>query len=557
MQLTQVKFRNINSYGNRWQTITFDPSNPGLYQIFGENGTGKSTISQVLKLGLYGKVQGSKTIAKCVNRINKSGEVNISFESRLGTIDINRTFQPNSLTLKVAGVEYKEAGVKNVQEYLEDNLIGIPQNIFNNSVSLSINDFKSFLKMTPSDKKEIVDRIFGLESINKMIKVIKQEINETKSLLSRYEDNIRFVEDNIRKAEKELLIVESKVEEDNSEKINSLKQNYEELISKKSSLHEKKLKANEVKEKLEDAERKIYKSKQSLNSNLDVIAKQKRLYESSKCPTCGSALDSEEHKHKFQEILTEEETYKLKLSELKEKSKELDERMLKAKTALKECESRLFEIDSKSRSIQSMIKETETQKTNQQTDGIRRIIEQNAEKLEEIQNQRKELMKKEGINRIVEDILGDNGLKKSVMEHIVKPMNIQINSILSELELPFKVQFDGQFEAKLTQLSYDISIEELSTGQLKMLDFAVLIAIIKMLKIKFPSLNILFLDEIFSSLDPNNVSKIVHILRRIAKDYNMNIMVINHAPLPLELFDWTITTSLKDNFSNLTVEKCV
>jgi hypothetical protein len=44
--------------------------------------------------------------------------------------------------LKIAGVEYKEAGVKNVQEYLEDNLIGIPQNIFNNSVSLSINDFK-------------------------------------------------------------------------------------------------------------------------------------------------------------------------------------------------------------------------------------------------------------------------------------------------------------------------------------------------------------------------------------------------------------------------------
>lgn len=556
MQLTQVKFRNINSYGNRWQTINFDPANPGLYQIFGENGTGKSTISQVLKLGLYGKVQG-KTIAKCVNRINKSGEVNISFESRLGTVDINRTFLPNSLTLKIAGVEYKEAGVKNVQEYLEDNLIGIPQNIFNNSVSLSINDFKSFLKMTPSDKKEIVDRIFGLESINKMIKVIKQEINETKSLLSRYEDNIRFVEDNIKKAEQELLIVESKVEEDNSEKINTLKENYNQLISKKTGLQEKKTKANEVREKLEDAERKIYKSKQSINSNLEVIAKQKRLYESFKCPTCGSALDSEEHQHKFQEILSEEESYKLKLAELQEKSKELDERMSKAKTALKECESRLFNIDSKSRSIQSMIKETESQKVNQQTDGIRRLIEQNSEKLEEIQNQRKELMKKEGINRLVEEILGDNGLKKSVMEHIVKPMNTQINSILSELELPFKVQFDGQFEAKLTQLSFEISIEELSTGQLKMLDFAVLIAIIKMLKLKFPSLNILFLDEIFSSLDPNNVSRIVEILRRIAKDYNMNIMVINHAPLPLELFDWTITTSLKDNFSNFIVEKCV
>lgn len=557
MQLTHVKFRNINSYGNRWQTISFDPNNPGLYQICGENGTGKSTISQVLKLGLYGKVLGQKSIAKCVNRINKSGEISIQFETRLGTVDIQRNFLPNSFTLKVAGSEYKQAGIKNVQEYLEDNLIGIPQNIFNNSISLSINDFKSFLKMSPSDKKEIVDKIFGLESINKMLKIIRQEINETKNALSKYEDNIRFVEDSINKAKEELTLVENRVEEDNSEKIQSLKESYNELISKKEPLLEKKGKASEAKQKLEDFERKIIKNKQEIQSNLDVIAKQKRLYESDKCPTCGSELTSDEHKHRFEEILNEEKTYKKQFQEIREKSTQLDERMQKAKTALRECESRLMDIESKSRSITSMIKDAESVKVNQQTDGIRRIIEQNISKLEELQNQRRDLMKKDGINRLAEDILGDNGLKKSVMENIVKPMNNQINTILSQLDLPFKVQFDGQFDAKLTQLSYEISTDELSTGQLKMLDFAVLLAMIKMLKLKFPTLNILFLDEIFSSLDPNNISRIVHILRKIAKEYNMNIMVINHAPLPTELFDWTISTSMKDNFSNLLVEKCV
>lgn len=556
MQLTQVKFRNINSYGNRWQTISFDPNNPGLYQICGENGTGKSTISQVLKLGLYGKVQG-KFISKCVNRINKSGEVSIQFETRLGTVNVDRTFLPNNFTLKVAGNEYKQAGVKNVQEYLEENLIGIPQNIFNNSVSLSINDFKSFLKMSPSDKKDIVDKIFGLESINKMLKLIRQEINETKGALAKYEDNIRFVEDSINKANEELILVESKVEEDNSEKIVALKEKYNELISKKEPLNEKKLKASDSKQKLEEFERKIIKNKQELVSNLNSIAKQKKLYESDKCPTCGSALTTDEHKHKFEEILTEEESYRLQLQEIQEKTVQLDDRMQKAKTALKECESRLLDIESKSRTITSMIKETESVKINQQTEGIRRIIEQNSTKLDELQEQRRELMKKDGINRLAEEVLGDNGLKKSVMEHIVKPMNTQINSILAQLELPFKVQFDGQFDAKLTQLGYEISTEELSTGQLKMLDFAVLLAIIKMLKLKFPTLNILFLDEIFSSLDPNNISRIVHILRKIAKEYNMNIMVINHAPLPTELFDWTISTALKDNFSNLIVEKCI
>lgn len=557
MKLTQVKFRNINSYGNRWQTIEFNPDEPGLYQICGENGTGKSTISQVLKMGLYGKVQGKKSITKCVNRINKSGEISISFETRLGKIDVHRGFSPNLFKLQVAGAEYKQAGVKNIQEYLEENLIGIPQKIFNNSISLSINDFKSFLNMSAEDKREIVDKIFGIESINMMRRLLNDELKESKSFLSKFDEKIKFIEENIEKANAELIAVEEKIQEDNSEKIAQLKEKYESILASKLPIEEKKQKASEAKQKLDDAERKISKNKQELRSNIDLLGRQKRLYESDKCPTCGTDLNSDEHKHKFQEILTEEESYREKLKELQEKSTQVDERMQKAKTALRECDSRLMEIESKMHSIKTLLKEAEQQKVDEQTDGIKRIIEQNIQKLQELQEERKSVVKKDNINKLVDDLLGDKGLKKSVIEHIVKPMNVQVNSILAQLELPFKVEFDGQFEAKLKQLSYEIGTDELSTGQLKMLDFAVLLAIIKMLKIKFPTLNILFLDEIFSSLDPNNISRIIHILRKIAKDYSMNIMVINHAPLPTELFDYTITTAIKDNFSNLTVEKCI
>lgn len=557
MKLTQVKFRNINSYGNRWQTIDFNPDEPGLYQICGENGTGKSTISQVLKMGLYGRVQGKKKIEKCINRINKSGEISITFETRLGKVDVYRGFLPNAFKLNVAGSEYKQAGVKNIQEYLEENLIGIPQKIFNNSISLSINDFKSFLNMGAEDKREIVDKIFGLETINIMRKMLNEELKESKSFLKTCDDSIKFIEDNIERANRELAIVEEKLQEDNSEKIAQLKEKYESILNSKLPLEEKKQKASEAKQKLDEAERKISRNKQEVRGNIDSLVRQKRLYESEKCPTCGSDLKSDEHQHKFQEILSEEESYKVKLKELEEKSAQVDERMQKAKTALRECDSRLMDIESKMRSIKTLLKEAEQQKVDEQTDGIKRIIKQNIQKLEELQEERKQIVKKDNINKLVDELLGDKGLKKSVMEHIVKPMNVQVNSILAQLELPFKVEFDGQFDAKLKQLSYEITTDELSTGQLKMLDFAVLLAIIKMLKIKFPTLNILFLDEIFSSLDPNNISRIVHILRRISKEYMMNIMVINHAPLPTELFDYTITTGIKDNFSNLTIEKCM
>ncbi len=556
MQLTEVKFRNINSYGNRWQTINFDPSNPGLYQICGENGTGKSTISQVLKLGLYGRVQGGKTKTKCVNRINKAGEISIVFETRLGKVEIDRGISPDYFKLKLAGNAYEQAGIKNVQNYLEENLIGIPQNIFNNSISLSINDFKSFLKMSAEDKREIVDKIFGLESLNKMKKLLSDETKEIKDHLNQCESGITLIEQNIAKANNQLSIVEEKLKEDNSEKINSLNEEFQNLNKLREPIEETRLKATESKEKLDDFGKKLISNKQALKSNIDSIARQKKLYESDKCPTCGSSLDSDEHKHKYEELLSEEQQYKEKLKELDEKSVQLDQKMKKAKDALNDCNNRLMEIQSKGRSIQAMIKDAESQKINQQTDGIQRIIEENIQELEEMRKKRSEFMKISSLHKLVDEILGEKGLKKSVMEHIVKPMNTQVNTILAQLELPFKVEFDGKFDAKLKQLSYEISTEELSTGQLKMLDFSVLLAIIKMLKIKFPTLNILFLDEIFSSLDPNNIGRIVHILRKIAKEYGMNIMVINHAPLPTELFDWTITTSMKDNFSNLIVEKC-
>ena len=440
---------------------------------------------------------------------------------------------------------------------MEENLIGIPPKIFNNSVSLSINDFKSFLKMTPEDKREIVDKIFGLESLNKMRKLLNEETKEIKNFLSKCEDKISLIEDSINSAKEELLVVEEKLKDDNSEKIQNLNKKHEEISVLKDPIEEKKTKASEAKEKLEKLERKLSSERQTIKTNLDNLSRQKKLYESDKCPTCGSSLDSEEHKHKYQEMLDEETEYRNRLQEIVQKSEEVNLRMGKAKNALLECNNRILDIQSKLRSIQSMIKEAESEKINQQTDGIQRIIEQNLSKLENLQEERSKLMKEQSLYKIVDEILGERGLKKSVMEHIVKPMNNQVNNILAQLELPFKVEFDGHFEAKLKQLSFEISTEELSTGQLKMLDFAVLLAIIKMLKIKFPTLNILFLDEIFSSLDQNNITRIVHILRKIAKDYNMNIMVINHSPLPTELFDWTISTSIKDNFSNLLVEKCV
>ena len=90
---------------------------------------------------------------------------------------------------------------------------------------------------------------------------------------------------------------------------------------------------------------------------------------------------------------------------------------------------------------------------------------------------------------------------------------------------------------------------------MKKVDFAVLVAVIKLMKIRFSSVNILFLDEIFSSVDPDGVHSILNTLRKLCDDLGMNIFVINHAPMPTEIFDYKIEIAKKNNFSDLSFDK--
>jgi DNA repair exonuclease SbcCD ATPase subunit len=94
----------------------------------------------------------------------------------------------------------------------------------------------------------------------------------------------------------------------------------------------------------------------------------------------------------------------------------------------------------------------------------------------------------------------------------------------------------------------------LSTGERKKADFIVIVAIIKILKLRFPQLNLLFLDELLSSVDADGVHNILKILSQVIKDSKINTFVINHTVLPHELFDKKIQIYRENGFSKLEIE---
>jgi DNA repair exonuclease SbcCD ATPase subunit len=78
-----------------------------------------------------------------------------------------------------------------------------------------------------------------------------------------------------------------------------------------------------------------------------------------------------------------------------------------------------------------------------------------------------------------------------------------------------------------------------------------------MLKIRYPSLNILFLDEIFSSVDADGVYEIIKILNDVSKENRLNTWVINHTELPTELFDKRVEVVKEGGFSKLIIETII
>jgi DNA repair exonuclease SbcCD ATPase subunit len=75
------------------------------------------------------------------------------------------------------------------------------------------------------------------------------------------------------------------------------------------------------------------------------------------------------------------------------------------------------------------------------------------------------------------------------------------------------------------------------------------------MKSRFNSMNLLFLDEIFSSVDGDGVYCILGALRNICDQLGLNTFVINHAQMPTAIFDYCIKISKKSNFSEMEIEK--
>ena len=158
MRLIEFSYKNILSYGNKLQTFKFDDK-PGLILVEGENGAGKSSIKEALTVSIYGR-SAIRKMKDIPNWINRNAYTNVKFVTNSGEIvELDRGIDPNFSDIKINGTKFNLPDKRKVDEFIEDELAKIPFSVFCNTISLSFDDFKSFVNLSKDDKRKIVDYI--------------------------------------------------------------------------------------------------------------------------------------------------------------------------------------------------------------------------------------------------------------------------------------------------------------------------------------------------------------------------------------------------------------
>lgn len=546
MLISEISIRGFKSFGNNPQTVKLNTEKGELILLTGSNGNGKSSFIESFEYVLYGKVKSMKkkkwaTLSTLPNRINNELQNTIKFKSGGVDVEVTRGINPGILKLVENGIDNDRAGKSNLDEKIE-NYIGLDIETFKSFISMSINDFKNFISLSNDEKQLLLDKLFNLEVINILNQILKDLIKVNKVQMVKHDSEISTLNESIESIRKSIEKSIEKEKENIQSEIDDIKAQME---SKKPDYQLLKDKMDKIKLKEDELKQEIEKEKEqyiTINSEIKNAQKDIDLYNQGKCPTCSTDFDND-HFHNLKDVYIEKKSsLELIKTELESNIKLIRDRQVKLQGIsetttksfndimyfLKNCKSQIDKLQSKKNSEdgKSNINVSEFENTIIELEGKSSVSKEYQTTCKEKEQFYKELVK----------VFGEDGVKKSIIAGIIKPINYFISENVKKMNLPFQVELDDNFNAQIKHFGNPIEHDSLSTGETKKINISILIAYLKLIRTK-KHINILFLDEIFSSIDIEGCEDILNLLKSFANDYNINIFVVHHAILNQELFD--------------------
>lgn len=383
MRPIKLEIEGLNSFESN-QVLEFDKLGDGVFGIFGNTGSGKSTILDAITLALYGKIERSKQNIDFINIKRQKAVVLLSFEINHGgqtkVYEVERVFskKKNGKLIDSSASLYEiidgdknliEEGMVKVSDKIF-SIIGLGANEFAKCIALPQGEFSAFLQAKPSERIEIMSNIFNLSKYGDQLSAsVKERLNDfdkevsvlsaSKQLLSNATDEL--LEDVKQKAS------ENRLKYD--EVSNNLKQKAEELAKAQKAIEQQESlakinleleKLKSQKDEINDLKQKTTKAQNANEIKTDYLKLKKTQSEEKELSGKIAELNElrlqkqSEMQNSESEFLTLKEVYETKVIELNKKITVLeelensDEEIIKLKA---EQEKLSLEIDEKQKEL--------------------------------------------------------------------------------------------------------------------------------------------------------------------------------------------------------------
>lgn len=273
MKPLKLQFSGINSFSEH-TIIDFESlTRSGIFGIFGDTGSGKSTILDAINFALYGKVERSKEKTDIINYRSDAAKVTFSFniinDGKRKVYTVDRTLKKDKSGTHKAML-YEKDGEKEVciadkataVESKITEILGVDAEDFRKCIALPQGEFAQFVKSMPAERLKLMERLFNLSrygdrlkiKLNELLNEIEIKYQNAAGGLAAYASVTKQAAEELKAAldadlalEKELKLKEKAVTEthDRIKNLNGLRN---ELVTARESLSELEKRRAEVDE---------------------------------------------------------------------------------------------------------------------------------------------------------------------------------------------------------------------------------------------------------------------------------------------------------------------